>query len=135
MPSHDVDHSQPVGFIAACRNRLSENDLFIAVMHGWIELKFGSTVRILNRPARERTRDGQNVLLRIAAIHTKCVQFEKFASVVFIESRTPPPTGSRSTKVLTRSLRLPVIQVIEHRGVASRCQEHVFEASKNKRPD
>src|SRR5262245_50922098 len=135
MVRQDVDHSKAVGLIAARRNRVAENYLFLGVMHGWIELKLGHAVHVADGPTCEGARHSNDVLLRVASIDAEGVKLEKLASVVFIEPRTSRWAYSLRRKIFTRRLRLPIVQIVEHRRVASRCKKQVLKPSQNKRSD
>ena len=98
----------------------------------------------LHRPAGERARDVDDVLLRVAAVDAERVQLEQLARVVLVDAasiaaRVPRATvgcasalerrrRTRCTSAhsCTRALDAqPVIEIEEHRGTLRRGAEHV----------
>src|SRR5215813_12801646 len=110
---------------------MAENDLFLSIVSSRIELKLGVLERIVNRPTRKSARYRNHILLGIASVHAQRVQFHQLARIVLIE--TGPPYPLRHDHVIARDLRLPVIEVIQHRGMTGRRQKHVFEMSEHVR--
>src|SRR5262249_4246394 len=105
MTRNDVDHLQAVRLIATSRNRMTKHQLFFDIMHAWIELKFSDAAHVVDRPAGECTRHRDDVLLRVASIHTESVKFQKLPAVIFVKAPASP--WVRRGKILPRSLRLP----------------------------
>src|SRR5262249_9418093 len=110
--------------IAAFRYRLTENDLFFMVVHRRVELKLRNAVRFADSPSCERSRNRNDILLGVASIDTERMKFEKFPSVVFVQpQRTAHLASVRRGRVFARGLRLPVVQIVEHRRMTSRRKE------------
>ena len=136
MTSQDVDDLDAVLFTAAGGNRLAQDDLLLAIVHRRIELKLGNPVGVVDRPAGERARDGDDVGLRVAAVDAERVQLHQLAAVVLVEPRTPRVGRETSARdLLARRLRLPVVEVEQHRRVASRGQQQVAEPAEDVRTD
>src|SRR5438034_3093015 len=115
---------------------MTEDYLFFAVMHAGIEPELLIFAQIEDGPTRERARYSNDVVLRVASVNTHRVEFHQLAPVVFIESRLPsrsPGCRRRNREIIARGLRLPVVQVKEHRRMARCRQEHVLEAPENMR--
>ena len=118
---------------------------------------------LLDRPARERARDFDDVLLRIAAIDAKRVQLHQLAPVVLVEPALLPlrprsgsaassgigrrprprrrapgdmPRSSRSRLVVRVGIRaLPVVEIEEHRRALRGRAEQIAELAEHVRPD
>ena len=84
MTREDIDNVQAVLLGAARWKDMTENDLFLPIVSGGIELKLGVFVRVIDRPAGKRPRDCNDVLLRVTSIHAQRVQFHQLARVVLV---------------------------------------------------
>src|SRR3989442_6755952 len=109
---------------------MTEYYLYFPVMHAGIEPDLRIFIEIENRPARESAGYSNDVGLRVASVNTHRVQFHQLAAVVFIESgpaQRAPRRRRRRREIIARGLRLPVVQIEEHRTMAGCRQEHVLE--------
>src|SRR5215831_18144889 len=116
-----------------CCDRMAKNDFFLSVVHSRIELKLCEFLRIVDCPTAESSGHADHIALRVPSINTEGVQFEQFATIVLIKAG--PPYSRRNRNVIARNLRLPVVQIVEHCGVAGRRKQHVSEVSKDIRTD
>src|SRR5882672_9566497 len=136
-------------FHAAGVNLFPEHILWVRIMQPLIEFEIRVLPRLVHRPAGEAARDFGDVFLRIAAVHTECVQFHQFASIIFVEpaliflrgllriwsrTRRPRPAESSAAPLLPRSalrgLRIgaqEVVQVKKHRRTFRRRGQKIFE--------
>jgi hypothetical protein len=67
--------------------------------------------------------------LAITAINAESVQFQNFAGEILIEAMAAALADPRLWPD-----RLPVVEIMEHGGMALDCDQHVFEAAKHMRP-
>src|SRR5262249_25112570 len=105
--------------------------------------EFGLLVGLANRPAGKAPCDGDHVLLRVAAVDAKRVELEQLAAVVLVEAvrHTSKSRGliegswragrERTEIEWLRTHRLPVVQVVEHRRMASSGEQQVLELAEN----
>src|SRR6476620_3173250 len=85
MVGKDVDHLKRVLLATTCRNSVSEHRLFLEVVHEWREHKL-RILGISNGPAGEAARDGNHIILRIAAVDTERVQFHDLPAIIFVQT-------------------------------------------------
>src|ERR1019366_2619250 len=86
MTRNYIKHVLAVLHAAARRQRAPEHDLLLGVVHPLAEDEPAARARILESPSRERARDGDHVLLRVAAVHAERVQLEQLATVVLVQA-------------------------------------------------
>src|SRR5215467_14862006 len=133
MMRENINDFHRIPLSTHCRDRMAKYDFFLSIVHCRIELKLCEFLRIVDCPPAERSSHRDHIALRVASINTESVQFEQFATIVLIE--TGSAYSRRNRDVIARNLRLPVVQVVEHSGVAGRRKQHVFEMSKDIRTD
>ena len=164
MRGQDVEHFLAIVLAAAGLDLVSEHDLLAVVVHARLELEAAALPRVRNRPTRERARHFLHVLLRVAAVDAKRVQFHQLARVVLVQSARPAILAAREVgDVLTWHARsapasepaaarwpvpvvalggralgcgtLPVVEIEEHRWTLSRRAQQLAELAEDVRSD
>src|SRR5678815_1255034 len=133
MVGQNIDDIEAILLPSTARKLVTKDKLFLSVVPGRIELKLRVLRGVVDRPARECTRYCNNVILSISPINAERVQFEQLAAVVLIETG---PLRSRNWwslagLIVSWYLRLPVVEIEQHRRVMRRCQQHVLEMSQD----
>src|SRR5215213_8497244 len=107
MVRNHVEHLLTVLDSASPRKLDAEYCLHFGVVHFGTENKNRILLRVYDCPARKGARNFNNVLLCIAAIHTKGVKLHQLASVILIE------TGAASLRIALRlrSKKAPTSQL------------------------
>ena len=146
---------QPNPFVLAfVWERHAEDVLGPAVMRPVAKDESRALLRPLDAPAREDSRDLDDVLLRVTAIDAEGVQLEQLARVILVDSRRLPPApllrhlipaeprSAEWREELARLRRgrtgrdaLRIVEIKEHRGAFSRRDEQIFEFAERPRPD
>src|SRR3989475_11050285 len=75
-------------FFAVGFDAVSENDLVARLVHTLFESKAAALFGLLQSPSGENSRALSDIFLSVAAVASECVQFHKFAPVVFIQAGT-----------------------------------------------
>src|SRR5262245_38661088 len=125
--SKNVDDIQPILLTTAGGKRMAEYDFFFPIVPSGIELKFGVLERIIDRPTGKSPRHRNNVLLGVTPVYSERVQLHQLTPIVFIE--TGSPNARWHVQIITKDLRLPVVEIVEHCRMPRRCQKQVFEVS------
>ena len=137
MTRDDVEHLLAVLLAAAGAQRVPEHHFRLGVVHPFAENEPAARARIVERPTGEGARDGDDVLLRVAAVHAQRVQLEQLAAVVLVQ-----PVAAMVHRTAARPLRLAelgqrhvarvrgaleIVEVLEHRGTVRDRAEQVAE--------
>src|SRR5258706_529932 len=97
-----------------------------------VKLEARALLRLLQAPSGKDARHLAHILLGVAAIHAERMQLHQLSRVVFVES------GDLRARIRGRTLRrllrgdgvragaLPVVEVVEHRGMLGDGGEQVF---------
>lgn len=108
---------------------VAEDDFFATVVGAFAEEE-GAGVGIYS-PSGEDACGGENIRLGVTAIDTEGVEFEEFASEVFIESAAGRFVVVRRGRGAGAGDAAPVVQIDQHGTVAGDCAEEVAEISPN----
>src|SRR5438045_897819 len=146
---------QPNPFILAfVWERHAEDVLGPAVMRPVAKDESRALLRPLDAPAREDSRDLDDVLLRVTAIDAEGVQLEQLARVILVDSRRLPPApllrhlipaeprSAEWREELARLRRgrtgrdaLRIVEIKEHRGAFRGRDEQIVEFAERPRPN
>ncbi len=115
-------------------------------------MKAAAIVGLFNRPAGEYFCDFRDVALGITAVYAECVEFQEFASVIFVQTvvrltfrvwirrrkaartaiwavRTSLPLRNSQGTHGVRSYTQPIVQVEQHGRTLRRGEQQIFEFS------
>ena len=115
-----VEHLFPVLDAASGLERVAEHPLDAAIVGLLVEDEAARLARLPQRPSRERARDVDDVLLRVAAVDAERVQLHQLAAVVFIQ-----PSAAAQ----------PVVEIEEHRRALRDRTEKIAKAAEDVGPD
>src|ERR1700676_544680 len=94
-----VQHFQTLAF-ALGLDAMTEHEFQPRLVHAWIKLESSALKRLVDGPSSKDFRYFGDIALRIAAIHAQRMEFEKFASVVFVQpARALALIGPRARRI------------------------------------
>src|SRR5207247_3357248 len=91
----ELEESDPL-FHPVLLNPDAQHLLLAAVMGPFTEGEPAALLRAVDAPACEDPRDGDHVLLSVAAVHAECVQLEQLTGVVLVDTGRNPTLRSPS---------------------------------------
>ena len=124
MAGHDIEHPFAVADTPACRDPDAEHGLFSVIVHTAVEDEPAAALRLEDGPSGEAARGFGNVRLGVTAVHAEGVQFQEFATVVFVEAACtlfaahPRGIGSHG---------LPVVEIKQHGRTLGGCFQQILE--------
>src|SRR6185436_12432590 len=109
---YHVEHFLAFLHAATSGELASENDLLVRIVDRRIELELAAGA--LERPAGERARNVDHVLLGVPAVHAEGVELHQLAGVVLVQ-----PLGTTLLQLLHQALALfrgRILQTLARRG-------------------
>ena len=132
----NVEHFQPIFLAPAGGNGHAQHHLLAFIVDSGVELEPAAGPKaVLDGPTGEAAGHGDDIFLRVTAVHAERVQLEQLAGVILIQPPGGPGAAPHPGQRLGswRRNRLPVIQVEQHGRILRRRQQHVLELAKNMR--
>ena len=159
-----LEQPDPFVFSVSGGEHDAEHGLLPEVVGPFVEDEPAAPLRAVDAPSGENARDGDHVLLRVAAVDAEGVQLQQLTGVVLVQSlghavedlaaqgipiarigkqQSPADPGAPDAQSHAVQRRrdgprgdaLPVVEIEQHRRAAGRSDQQVFEPAQHPGPD